>query len=438
MIAKKDYILLLKRYVTMRIRLKGEMLIAVSMFLLIFYLCIPISMVFLNSILIYLIVFFAGGFFVAGLVILKKRKYLISHLIIFIFMFFFWRITWSVQLDSVSYVCYCFVSLCFVFGGMILYTSENKALIRGLFLYLTMIYFITAVTSIIGLNVYPLAARELARGSTYDTSLDFTIYKNIYRRMNIASWSQIYGMMFAIPVSLMIWKRKGKPLYIVFCIALILSMIASQITFAVLLSMVLAVAVYISRKKSRKTIILSLALLITAAILLMNLEYFLTYTVELSKEAGLDFLTTKLNDMKILLLYRNAVGDASGRGALYQTSLDTFFRNPVFGLLIEGKATHDQIGFHSEFFDLLGTLGIMGLIVIITSLMGYYGFLRRIEKDIRRDLIIIFIGFIGLFVFNPVFNSPQIFAGAFLYPLLASKSYFHEEKERDKRKRGMY
>ena len=70
--------------------------------------------------------------------------------------------------------------------------------------------------------------------------------------------------------------------------------------------------------------------------------------------------------------------------------------------------------------------------------MGYYGFLRRIEKDIRRDLIIIFIGFIGLFVFNPVFNSPQIFAGAFLYPLLASKSYFHEEKERDKRKRGMY
>ena len=134
MIAKKDYILLLKRYVTMRIRLKGEMLIAVSMFLLIFYLCIPISMVFLNSILIYLIVFFAGGFFVAGLVILKKRKYLISHLIIFIFMFFFWRITWSVQLDSVSYVCYCFVSLCFVFGGMILYTSENKALIRVLFL----------------------------------------------------------------------------------------------------------------------------------------------------------------------------------------------------------------------------------------------------------------------------------------------------------------
>ena len=155
--------------------------------------------------------------------------------------------------------------------------------------------------------------------------------------------------------------------------------------------------------------------------MLMNLEEVLTMAVCLAEEAGFEFLTTKLNDMKILLVYRDAVGDASARGMLYQTSIETFLGNPFFGLMDSGRASLDQIGYHSELFDFVGTFGLFGLFVIFASFVGYFSFLKKTGLESRKDLGIIFVGFIGAFIFNPVFNSPQVFAGAFLYPLLACR-----------------
>ena len=48
----------------MKIRLTGETFIALSVYLLGFYLCLPISMVFLNSVFIYIITFSAAFFFI--------------------------------------------------------------------------------------------------------------------------------------------------------------------------------------------------------------------------------------------------------------------------------------------------------------------------------------------------------------------------------------
>ncbi|NBH32785.1 hypothetical protein D3Z58_04280 [Clostridiaceae bacterium] len=405
----------------MKIKINGEGMIAAAMYLLVFYLCLPFSMILLNSMMIRLIMLISTCLLFGGMIVLKKEKQIFSLSILFLFMFLYWQITWRSQLDKISYVYYCFVSLAFVFGGMILYYGKNESLLRHLFLFITIIYFITALTSIAGLNVYPLAARELARGSTYDTSLDFTTYKEIYRKMNIVSWSQAYGMLFGIPVSLMIWKKKKKAFYIVLLAALFLMMIQSQITFAVLLAIVLIVASIMCSESKTKTIFITMFFSIIAIVVLMNLEEVLTMAVCLAEEAGFEFLTTKLNDMKILLVYRDAVGDASARGMLYQTSIETFLGNPFFGLMDSGRASLDQIGYHSELFDFVGTFGLFGLFVIFASFVGYFSFLKKTGLESRKDLGIIFVGFIGAFIFNPVFNSPQVFAGAFLYPLLACR-----------------
>lgn len=405
----------------MKIKINGEAMIVVAMYLLVFYLCLPFSMTILNSMMIRLTVLISTCLFLLGMIVLNKWKQILSFSILFIFMLLYWQITWRSQLDTISYVYYCFASLIFVFSGMILYYGKNESILRHLFLFITVIYFVTALTSIVGLNVYPLAARELGRGSTYDTSLDFTTYKEIYRKMNIVSWSQAYGMLFAIPVSLMIWKKKKKAFYIVLLTAVSLMIVASQITFAVLLAIVLVAIIIISKENSTKTIFSMAFLAIIGIITFMNLEEVLTAAVNLSEQSGLDFLTTKLNDLKILLVYNSAVGDASARWELYQMSMQTFFASPFFGLMFDSGSSSEMIGFHSEFFDFVGTFGLIGLIVVIVSFAGYFVFLRRTEQGSRRDLTICFLGFIGLFILNPVFNSPQIFVGAFLYPLLASK-----------------
>ena len=405
----------------MEIKVSGEKLIAISLYLLIFYLCLPFSMVILNSPLIRLLVVASAGLFVTGMIILNKRKYLFVFFILFAFTFFYWRITWSVQLNTLVYVYYSFASLLFVFAGMTLYFSGNSGLLRRLFLFMTVLYLVTAITSIIGLRAYPFAAREMGRGATYNKSLDFDTYKNIYRRMNIVGWSQVYGMLFAIPASLMVWKKKRETVSLISLIAITVMLVASQITFALLLAVALIVVTFMNRKNASMTILIMLAFAVIAILILLNLEDFLTAVIALTEKAGFRFLVLKLNDMKILLLEGSAVGDADSRGTLYLQSIRTFLRYPVSGLMFRGKANLNIIGYHSEFFDLLGAFGLIGLFVVVASFVGYFRFLGRIENESRKDLTIIYLAFIGLFILNPVFNSPQIFVGAFLYPLLASR-----------------
>lgn len=406
----------------MRDRFNGERMIVIAMYMLVFYLCLPFSMTILNSVTIRLIALISICLFILGMMLMKKIKELLLLLLLFIFLLLYWQITWRPHLEAISYIYYYFLSLTFVFAGMILYYGKNENLLKHLFLFITIIYFITALTSIVGLNKYPLAARELARDSAYDTSLDFTIYKEIYRKMNIVSWSQVYGMLFAIPVSLIIWRKKRNPFYIILMALVFFMIVASQITFAVLLGITLAVLTLISRESNSKIILSIVALTVTGLIILINLEWTFNEVINLSEQAGLDFLATKLNDLKVLLIYNSAVGDASSRGGLYWISIQTFLDSPVFGLMASNNgASLEKIGFHSEMLDYIGTFGFVGLIIVIASFAGYFGFLKTIGRESRRTLSICFLGFILLGILNPVLNSPQIFIGAFLYPLLAMR-----------------
>lgn len=402
----------------MRIKINGEKFIAISLILLIIYLCLPISMSFLSSLLIRGIVVISSASFLVGMILLNKWKQLMVFAGLFLFAFLFWYKTWITQLDTLAYVFYCFASLIFVFGGIALYSSNNESMLKRLFIFITIIYFVTSITTIAGLNVYPLAVREFARGSTYDTSLDFNLRKNIYRRMNIASWSQIYGMLFAIPTSLFVWKKKKKIFFLALCVSLCLMLAFSQITFAVLMAALLIAGILIFRETRVKTIVSSLVVLAILCIILLNLKAILGFFITFSDAVGLDFLSAKLSDMQTLLLYRNAVGDAGARGELYSRSLDTFLKSPIIGLLSGGKGNLYTIGYHSDFFDMLATFGAVGLVIIISSVLGYFRFLKKINSGFRRDMILIFLCFILLFILNPVINSPQIFAGVFLYPVL--------------------
>lgn len=405
----------------MKIRLDGEVFIAASIVLLLFYQCVPISLAYLSSLMIRTIVLVSSALFLLGMVMLNRWSHLLSFLILFALMCLYWRFTWSIKLETLAYVYYCFAGLVFLFGGLVLYNSTNEALVRRLFLLITVIFLVTSITTIIGLNIYPLAARELGRPTSYDPTVDAETYRKVYRSINIAGWGQVYGMLFGIPVSIMVWKRRRKPLFLVLCILLSVLMVLSQLTFAVLLATGFIVASLMITSKKKRTIAVWILFFVAAVIFLTNMDYFLTLVVNWSKEAGFRFLTLKLNDLRTLLVDQNAVGDASERSELYGRSIETFLNDPLFGLLLTGQADPTQLSFHSEFLDIAGGLGIIGLSAVIISFVRYFSFIKKIGNETKKYLIIIFAGFIILFILNPVFHSPPILAGAFLYPLLASK-----------------
>lgn len=354
----------------------------------------------------------------------------------FAFFSFFWSLTRKNQPKSVLYLFYYFSSLCYLFGGMVLSRSKDRSLITFLVYFISCIYIVTAITTIAGLCIYPQATRELARETAYDASENIDELKSTYRLMNIASWSQAYGMLFVVPTSLAIWKRKKSLLFLVQFVLVLIMIVMSQITFAIILAFVTALFACISTDNKAKLLIVVICLTIVLCLCLLNLENILAWIIKFSENNSLNFLTEKITDLKRLLIDKSTEGDARSRFELYQVSLNTFIQNPLFGISLSNVYVDEKIiGFHSDFFDMLGSFGILGGCIIIVLLFGYGRFITRTDRTSQSLLINVFLCFIVLSILNPVLNSPQILLGAFAYPLLCCRMntvqpiYFYQVNE---------
>ena len=228
----------------------------------------------------------------------------------------------------------------------------------------------------------------------------------------------------------MLGKRKHNALYLTLLAFVELAIAFSQITFAVILSVLFICAFYlIGRENSFRAVLIIFFAVIVFAVVLLNLDGILTLSIDLSDKIGFSFLTDKLGDLRQLLVNNQVVGDASSRGGLYAASLRSFVQSPLYGLIFDSNVTPDKIGRHSELFDLLGALGMIGAAGILYSVVSYIRFIWSTGKGCRKELLIIFFGFLALFMLNPVFNSPPIFVGAFLYPVLCVKMCLVKDTE---------
>lgn len=405
----------------MRIKINGEKLIALSEMLLIPYLCLPITIYLLNSIVIRALTFTAAILFISGMIMQKRWGYLVQFAGLFLVILLYLYVVRRNRPDLLSYIYYSFASLSFVFGGIVIFQSQALPMIRLLFIFLTIIFVVTAITTIIGLDTYPLAAREMAREYAYDTSQNIEVNRTIYRRMNIAGWGQIYGMLFFVPSICILWKNTKKPYWMIAVILFIITIIISQITFAVILSLALLLGTLTIGNNNTKTVILFILMFIVAIVVLFNSEGILTWIVNVSNDFEFVFLRDKLNDLKQLLLYKQVVGDARGRSDVYLASINSYFKSPIVGQLFNPNLKQGDIGGHSELLDVVSVTGLIGIISICISFTKYFKFLQKINPTYRREMMIVFLGFMVLFAINPVLNSPPVFIGTFLYPLLCIK-----------------
>ena len=275
------------------------------------------------------------------------------------------------------------------------------------------------MTTIIGLTQYPLAVRELGRGESY-TGMDIRL---LYRTHNIASWSQLYGMVFILGGFVYYFKELKNKILFIAIVVTELCILRSQITFGILLSIATVVLVIIN-DKSKKYYLFSFCGLILSVIFLFNLDVILECFINLSDLMEMQMLTPKLRDLYNILILGVATGDATARFDLYTMSLSSFDKFPFGLFLYRNISARNYIGYHSDLFDVIGTLGLLGLILILTGFFSYIYMLRRVsDKYKQRFVLIMFIMFCIIFILNPVFYSPQIWIGAFTLPaILISKT----------------
>ena len=349
---------------------------------------------------------------------LENILYLSVYLLAAVIIFLYFQFSWSLKLDAASYIFPAMVSIEMLFSMILIYDKKIR-LPDLLIKFLIFVTVITAVTSIIGLIKVPTGIRALGQAETASNAS----IRYMLRKSNVAGWGLLFGMAFFEGPLLHLYKQNRKA-YILFVFAVNGACVfLSQLAFAILLSASTIFFVLINGKQKQYKARMSLFLILFLGFCIAR-EKILTWLYELMLKTNLSVLSLRMKNIYDLILFHDTTGDAGGRFELYSRSIETFFKNP-FGLQFADKVDiYRSIGFHSEFFDLLGVFGIFSVIGIVLIALRIKKRINRIVKiDIRRFSIIMLFAFLIMCVINPVFYHPQIWLSALLVPAVICQEY---------------
>lgn len=294
--------------------------------------------------------------------------------------------------------------------GTYLLICKKQHLIRIVFYFSMLIISVTSITTIIGLNNFPYAARELANSNLPDINV-------FYYQKNIGDYGFIYMLVF---LTMLLWGflvKYKKIMYIIPLIFFYYTIILSQYTTAFIFSFVSPILIIMGKTKI-KHIIFSLLCVVIVFILFRDILIDVTkYLAILFDNKGVDFLSLRFEQLTSSLLANSLVGGVEYRYDLYSQSYREFIANPIFG---NGLFNDNVIlGMHSEFFDLMGSLGIFGFIYIVIIFRWIFRKVYKI-KIFNREMSLVPYIFTVIFLYsmiNTIFSSPQIGFIIFILPV---------------------
>lgn len=212
---------------------------------------------------------------------------------------------------------------------------------------------ITSITSLIGLQQYPMAAREL--GGKLHIEGNYAL-ATFYKSIGIISYDFIYGMVFSFPIFIAMLKMKDidKKYRITILIVItfgFLVIIYSQYTIPLLFTITAGLLAFWTPEKSKRVIIF---IGIVIGILLLFSHTFIDIFFYASKLVPIEMTQEKM------LSFGNSLKSGIGvdeqvdfRVRRVPNQLENFFDSPIFG----GNETTG----HVYWFDVLSMFGIIGL-----------------------------------------------------------------------------
>lgn len=265
---------------------------------------------------------------------------------------------------------------------------------------------ITAVTTIIGVYIYPNASRMLAK------VIDRADAQYIaYMKFNIGGFNQIYGLTLLFPLFFLLWRRQkiNTIIFSVLSVIIIATVIATEYTMAVLCVLFTCILFIGKKKWTLKQINIFMVLCFISIGLLNSVMSFL-----FEQLAGL-FVSTEITDrlsgLSSVLGGVQDEGDTGYRLMLYVTSINNFLQSPIWGTGRIG-------GGHSYILDTLSQFGMIGGFALFLLYRQIY---RKLYKPFRNlpyygYFYWIFLLSIILAILN---TKPFLFIIACIVPLVA-------------------
>ena len=385
----------------LKIKINADSMINLSVLLFIFLYFLPITITLPGIIRKPLLIF--GFAIFAFSVFSKYQHYFLMWLIASLYAVVFYMCSWTAYLSFASYMFPAFISIeFFVLALMVL--DGRFALSKSVINILIIVTLITAITSIVGLQKYPLAIRTLGQGAT-DENAPLQL---IFRQNNIAGWGLIFAMAFMEGPLLYAYKKKKNWKLLIPFIVDGICVFLSQVAFAIILAIVEVFLILINGQ-SRKLIFRIIPIFVLAIIAWFQRGEILKYLMKWASEHGLTVFQLRAQNLYDLLLFKDTSGDAGARFELYSKSFSSMLKHPFGILLFSDGEKMDLLGYHSDFFDMLGSTGIIGVFAIIVVIRCLVSRNRRISDAYERRFMIIMSGLFGvMFFINPILSNPHI------------------------------
>lgn len=242
------------------------------------------------------------------------------------------------------------------------------------------------------LNSDFLLIRNFSRGDLSEIQKLEAIKNGIGTNALYTSLSSL--SIFGLIIVKKIKSRIAKILLILSCLAMIFSIFISTF-FASIFLLIVTVLIYVGINFRKFINIKSICLLI---VLILTCGYL--YSSLLSDTRLLDPITKKIEK------FQSNQQDVTGREALAEVSLNTFYDNPFLGIGIPEWRSYDKIGEHMPWVDFLANFGFLGFFPLLLFFITTVYF-RFYKCDVFNDYnVICFIGVLIFIMSN--FISPMI------------------------------
>lgn len=257
---------------------------------------------------------------------------------------------------------------------------------------------VTSFTTIIGLNIYPMASRELASGTAiYDTTR--------YTKINIGGFEYIYALVIFIPVLFWTINRTvgmRKAIYIAILLLDIICIYESQYTIA-LICMAISVIITWMMLHPR-----SAGGIITFSILFLLLDGFSSLGIFfcwLSENIGQEYVADRLLQVSQLFNGTRISTETSDERIMhYINDFEYFLRKPIIGhnwWHYKNKA----ISGHTMILDILSGAGLVGIGVLAVICQKIYSMVLKVNGKISPYVRSIWTMVIIVSILNPVIFS---------------------------------
>jgi len=256
---------------------------------------------------------------------------------------------------------------------------------------------ITCITTILGLQVYPMASRELASGTAiYDTTR--------YLKANIGGYEFIYALILLIPV--LVWMithsdRLWAAISVIVLVLDVLCIYESQYTIALVCTVIVFLTLLFQFNKSigyAAITVFGLFLLLNGFSGLSKMFYWASDVV------GQEYVSDRLLQVSQLFSGNNIhTYTTEARINHYRNQINAFLASPGLGHnLIVFDST--KISGHSFLLDVLGGAGIIGFFTVCGLSRKLYSMTVNLQKNRSIPHVhAVWIMVICIAVLNPVF-----------------------------------